>query len=285
MVFSVAGDRVWVTTSRRSVKARAWRSDPRVAGLVRAGEEAVAFCGTATTHDVLDRSTWARSLAEGPTLTVAAARFTRKNARFFAGYAVDAGQVPLAWTPPGRVFVEIAVERAARFEGGLGAGTWGDGEGGVPSADRFRRSAAGSGPLDVLPEDVRSALGDGGPGALAVEGADGPAVLPVAWRAEGTGLYAVAGEETLGWARPTTSSPLSALGVDRPSAWRARDMVGAMARGRGDVHVAARLSSGERSARSLAAAAGVDHRDVAIARVRCDRLVWWRGWTSGTVAA
>jgi nitroimidazol reductase NimA-like FMN-containing flavoprotein (pyridoxamine 5'-phosphate oxidase superfamily) len=285
MVFSVAGDRVWVTTSRRSVKARAWRSDPRVAGLVRAGEEAVAFCGIATTHDALDRSSWARSLAAGPTLTVAATRFTRKNARFFAGYAVDAGRVPLAWTPPGRVFVEIAVERVARFEGGLGAGTWGDGGGGVPTADRFRRAGAGAGPLDALPADVRSALGDGGRAALAVEGADGPAVLPAAWRSEGAGLYAVASEDSLGWARLTSSSPPAALGVDRPSAWRARDMVGAMARGRGDVHIAVRLASGKRSARALAAAAGVDRADVALVRLRCDRVVWWQGWTSGTVAA
>jgi nitroimidazol reductase NimA-like FMN-containing flavoprotein (pyridoxamine 5'-phosphate oxidase superfamily) len=285
MVFSVAGDRVWVTTSRGSVKARSWRSDPRVAGLVRAGEEAVAFCGTATTHDALDRSSWARSLAAGPTLTLAAARFTRKNARFFAGYAVDAGRVPLAWTPPGRVFVEIAVERVAHLEDGLVAGTWGDGGGGVPTNDRFRRAGAGTGPLDALPADVRSALSDGGRGALAVEGVDGPAVLPVSWRAEGAGLYAVASEDALGWARLTSASPTSALGVDRPSAWRARDMVGAMARGLGDVHVAARLTSGARSARTLAAAAGVDRGDVALVRLRCDRLVWWRGWTSGTVAA
>jgi hypothetical protein len=62
-------------------------------------------------------------------------------------------------------------------------------------------------------------------------------------------------------------------------------MVGAMARGRGDVHVAARLASGERSARALAAAAGVDRGDVALVRLRCDRVVWWQGWTSGTVAA
>jgi nitroimidazol reductase NimA-like FMN-containing flavoprotein (pyridoxamine 5'-phosphate oxidase superfamily) len=285
MVFSVAGDRVWVTTSRGSVKARAWRSDPRVAGLVHAGEEAIAFSGTATTHDALDRSSWARSLAAGPTLTVAAARFTRRNARFFAGYAVDAGRVPLAWTPPGRVFVEIEVERVARFDGGLVGGTWGDGGGGVPSADRFRRAGAGAGPLDALPGDVRSALGDGGRGALAVEGVDGPAVLPASWRSEGAGLYAVASEESLGWARLSSPSPPTALGVDRPSAWRARDMVGAMARGRGDIHVAATLTSGERSARALAAAAGVDRADVALIRLRCDRLVWWRGWTSGTVAA
>ncbi len=157
MVFSVAGERVWVTTSRRSVKARAWRSDPRTAGLVRDGDEAVAFAGIVSTHDVLDPSTWARSLAEGPLVGVAAARFTRKNARFFAGYAVDAHAVPLAWTPPGRVFAEIRIDRVALVADGRLLGSWGAWAGparAVPSAERFRRRP------DGRPAARRPARGD-----------------------------------------------------------------------------------------------------------------------------
>ena len=62
MVFATVGDRVWVTTSRGSVKARAWRADPRVAGMVRAGELTVCFAGTVTTYDLLDPDSWSRSL-------------------------------------------------------------------------------------------------------------------------------------------------------------------------------------------------------------------------------
>ena len=38
LVFANSGARLWLTTSRRSVKARAWRTDPSVAGLVRSDE-------------------------------------------------------------------------------------------------------------------------------------------------------------------------------------------------------------------------------------------------------
>jgi hypothetical protein len=56
LVFAYAGGRIWLTTSRGSVKTRAWKVDPAVAGLVRAGDLAVAFTGTVKTYDALDLS-------------------------------------------------------------------------------------------------------------------------------------------------------------------------------------------------------------------------------------
>ncbi len=284
MVFSIAGGRVWVTTSRRSVKARAWRSDPRTAGLVRAGDEAVVFTGVAVTHDALEPSSWARSLAETPVLSLAAARFTRKNARFFAGYAVDAHAVPLAWTPPGRVFVEMRIDRVALLgaEGApRGWGTWREAD--VPSAPRFRAARAGEAPLAALPPAIRIALGDRGRGSLAVDGGEGPVVLPVAWAVEGSGLYAIASEATMALAAPAGATPRVALGIDRPASWRAREMVGAMVRGTASIHVARCLASGGRSARAVASAAGAGSEDAVVATIRPERAVWWRGWESGTV--
>lgn len=285
MVFAAAAGRLWVTTSRGSVKARAWREDPRVAGVVRAGRDAVAFTGTAWRHDVLDPTSWSRSLREGPLLGLATARFTRKNARFFAGYAVDARRVPLAWTPPGRVFVELRIERTALVEDGVPVHGWSDRSDGMPGLERFRAARTGPGALDPLSGDVRSALGTSGAGVLAVEGRDGPVVVPAAWVLDGAAVYAVLPEKTLALAGATTPSPRVALGVDRRSSWRARHMLGAMVRGDGAVHVIGRLSSGERSARAIAHAAGVVGDDVAVVRVRPERFVWWRGWESGTVTA
>jgi hypothetical protein len=283
-VFAVAGDRVWVTTSRGTVKARSWRRDDRVSALVRAGDEAVSFVGRATWHDALDPSTWMRSALEAPLVALATARFTAKNARFFAGYAVDANRVPLAWTPPGRVFVELELERTALLERHRVVETWGDWPETRPSRTSFTRRRAGSGALDALPEDLRLALGEEGVGALAIEGEDGGAVLPVAWRLDAGALVAVATADAFAIAGATTAAPRVALTLDRPSSWRARFMLGAMVRGVGEVAALDRLTSGARAAREIARAASMGERAVVVT-VRPARYVWWRGWHSGTVSA
>jgi nitroimidazol reductase NimA-like FMN-containing flavoprotein (pyridoxamine 5'-phosphate oxidase superfamily) len=283
MVFAFAGGRLWVTTSRRSVKARAWRDDPRCAGLVRAGSDALMFTGRATTHDALDPRSWRRSLSDAPLLALASARFTRKNARFFAGYAFDARKVPLAWTPPGRVFVELEMERAARVEGDR-VETWGEWPTGLVSRDRFRATRTGRAAFEALPETVREAVGTIGAGALAVAGRDGPVVMPARWTVDGAALYAVVSERTLSLAGVTAPTAPVALCLDRPSTWRAREMVGAMARGEGEIHALDRIQGGETSARAVVHAAGVEG-DAVVVRVRPSHFVWWQGWESGTVFA
>jgi hypothetical protein len=217
---------------------------------------------------------------------VATARFTRKNARFFAGSAVDARRVPLAWTPPGRVFVELALDRVALLEPHRPPRTWGAwpvADGAPPSAPRFRAARAGAPPTAALPGDVAERLGARGEGALALEVDGGPVVLPAAWTVDGAALYAVADAATVALAGLGSERPRAALAMDRPSSWRASEMVGAMARGQAVLHVAAALAGGAASARRIAAAAGADGHAAVVARVRPERLVWWRGWTSGTV--
>ena len=282
MVFASAAGRVWVTTSRGSVKARAWRHDPRVAGLVRSGDRAAAFTGTVTTYDLLDAGTWGRSLSQSPVLAVAGLRFTRKNARFFAGYAVDANHVPLAWTPPGRVFAEIRIDRSAILESGGLASAWGEWGDTLEGVEHFRAARASSSPLAGVPERIRDGLGESGEGALALGTAEGPIVLPVRWAIDGGGAYAAAPSETLALAAPSRS-PAVALQVDLPSSWRARAMMGAMIRGHGQVGVVSALASGGGSATRIARLAGVEPSDAALVRIRPATVVWWRGWTSGTL--
>ena len=128
LVFAASGGRIWLTTSRGSVKTRAWKVDPSVSGLVRSGGLSVTFTGHVKTYDALDRGTWGAAVAGATSIARATAKFSKKNARFFAGYALDARQVPLAWTPPGRVFVGIDLERTALLdEDGVqeGRGRWG----------------------------------------------------------------------------------------------------------------------------------------------------------------
>ena len=226
LVFAYSGARLWLTTSRGSVKARAWRDDPSIAGLIRQGDLAVTFTGSVKTYDALDKRTWGAAVAGATSIARATAGFSRKNARFFAGYAFDARQVPFAWTPPGRVFVGVDIERTALVDDeGVqeGRGRWG-GEG--ASHTTFRRSSSGEDPLAALPADVVSAIGRHGGGALAVTGERGLTVLPVRWRAEPTALYAAVPAETLAMAgaRPRRRSP-SRWTVPRrgaPATWSAR---------------------------------------------------------------
>jgi hypothetical protein len=281
MVFALAGDRLWVTTSRGSVKARAWRAGASVAGVVRTDAEEAIFTGTVATYDLLDPESWGRSVREGMMIALAAARFTRKNARFFAGYAVDAHRVPLAWTPPGRVFAELRLDRSATLEAGRPVGSWGTWGNDVSGTERFRATRAGESPLQALPAAIRDKLGATGEGVLALETPGGPVALPTRWVVDGSGLYAALAAETLALAEPGSATS-AALQVDRSSWWRARAMVGAMIRGDGEIAIVGRLASGDRSAARLAALAGVDPAGAAVVRMRASSLVWWRGWSSGT---
>jgi hypothetical protein len=281
LVFAYSGGRVWLTTSRRSVKARAWKLDPAVAGLVRLGELSVTFTGTRRAYDALDRSTWGAAVAGATSIARASAGFSKKNAKFFAGYAIDARQVPFAWMPPGRVFVCIDLERTALLgDDGVqeGRGRWG---GESVSQKTFRSRKGVDDPFGSLPQEVRGELGTGGDASLAITGARGLVVLPARWRLEGGVLYAALPAATLALASPGPDTPV-ALTIDRASEWRARDMVGAMAQGMASIYVLDDLGSGAKTARALATS--IDPDAGALLRIAPGRLVWWKGWASGSLA-
>jgi hypothetical protein len=278
LVYASSGARVWLTTSRRSVKASAWRRDPSMAGLVRNENLAVTFTGTVRTYDALDRRTWAAAVTGATSIARATAAFSAKNARFFAGYAVDAKQVPFAWTPPGRVFVGVDLERTALLDDqGVqeGRGRWG----GEPGSHASFRKTKGEDPYARIPAEVAERIGREGDGAIAVAAERGLVVLPVRWRADAAGLFAALPVDALGLAGVGADAPV-ALTVDAPSIWRARDMVGAMFQGEGSFFVEGAVGSGATSLRTLARSlSGVAS---AVVRVRPTRVVWWRGWTSGS---
>src|SRR4030095_16564846 len=106
-------------------------------------------------------------------LALAGFRFTQKNARFFAGYAVDAHQVPLAWTPPGRVFAEIRLERSAIVDSGRLTSAGGEGGDPLGGVDPFRAPNAVAPPLAGLPQRIRDGLGTSGDGALGLATEEG----------------------------------------------------------------------------------------------------------------
>ena len=282
LVFAYSGGRIWLTTSRRSVKARAWRLDPSVAGVVRSGDLVVTFTGTVKTYDALDKRTWAAAVAGATSIARATAGFSRKNARFFAGYAFDARQVPLAWTPPGRVFVGVDVERTALLDAdGVqeGRGRWG---GQAASHATFRRSTTADDPFGSLPQEVVEGVGRAGDGVLAIHGERGLVTLPVHWRADEHELFVALPAQTLAIAGAGPDVP-AALMVDRASVWRARDMVGAMVQGEASFFVDGEVGSGAKTLRSIARGLAPDAD--ALVRIAPRRTVWWKGWSSGSAKA
>jgi hypothetical protein len=87
----------------------------------------------------------------------------------------------------------------------------------------------------------------------------------------------------------------AALTLDRASTWRAADMAGMLLQGAADVFVPAATARGRRAmlGRLGEIAAHVprpshpvpdDLEDLSLVRLRPERIVWWRGWTSGTVS-
>ena len=249
-----AAARIWLTTSRRSVKARAWRRRPvdRRAG-PRTAISRSTFTGTVKTYDALDKRTWGAAVAGATSIARATAGFSRKNARFFAGYAFDARQVPLAWTPPGRVFVGIDLERTALLDDeGVqeGRGRWGGEE--RPRIATFRRSSTGADPLGRPPR--RRGLADR-PGGQRRSGGCRRAGPRRRSRSDGA-------------PRRTRSTPRSPPRPSRspapiptrrsrspstaPSVWRARDMVGAMFQGVAESFVEGSVGSGAKTLRAIA---------------------------------
>jgi hypothetical protein len=126
-------------------------------------------------------------------------------------------------------------------------------------------------------------VGTSGPAALAVNGGDRTVVLPARWALAAGGLHAVLDESTLALAAAARAELTVALVVDHASSWRARAMAGVMVRGTGIVHVLSRLRSGRERAAEIALAAGVTSGRCAVVTVEPRRVVWWSGWTSGTV--
>jgi hypothetical protein len=288
VVYVLDGGRLWVTTSRTSVKARAWRRDPSVAGLVQAGERAVTFRGRVRTYDVLDPMSWPAAAVAGPRLASAAARFSLKNARFFAGYAVDARRVPFAWSPPGRLFarIELTAGRVLGLERGQVLDGWGEWPAGVRYQTASIRSERAPGLDGDVPVRVRTSVGTSGMGALALQARSTVSVLPVAWRRAEEGVYeATTSAAAIGLSRAARRAP-AALTVSHASRWRAADMAGMVIQGSVQLLSPRSRTGGARVRKRLEEGWGeslVD--DPVLILLPASRVVWWQGWTSGTVMA
>ena len=102
----------------------------------------------------------------------------------------------------------------------------------VRSHGSFRPGRAAHSPLDLVPGRSPKQIDHGGQAVLAVDGADGPVVLPVLFVEDQGVLYAAVEAHSLALAE---AGPDVAVGltVDHRSRWRAADMAGVLVRGTG----------------------------------------------------
>ena len=132
-------------------------------------------------------------------------------------------------------------------------------------------------PASVVPAPGRLSLGPGS--TLAVPPGDPGALAAARWLAEPSALYVALPAESLALAGAGPSAAM-ALTIDQASEWRARDMVGAMVQGEGSIYLLGSLGSGAKTAKALAA--GLHPGSDALVRLAPSRLVWWKGWSSGS---
>jgi hypothetical protein len=291
VVFALDGGRIWLTTSRGSAKARAWKVDERAAGMVRHVDRAVVFRGRVKSYDALDPFRWPAMAFASPRLGRAATKFSVRNARFFFGYAVDAYRVPLAWAPPGRVFtaVEITAGRVLDLRAREVVEGWGDWPRGLEVSPTFVASA-GAGTDEArratqvrerIPARIRRAMGSRGEGVFStqVETADGMrlTVLPVTWRHAG-GWYEATAVRAFAELTEAGGQVATTLTIDRASAWRAAEMRGVMFRGIAYAYTPSAATKGSAALRRRVS------DDEVLFRLRPGRATWWEGWSSGTAA-
>jgi hypothetical protein len=286
VVFVFDGGRLWLTTSRGSVKARAWKRDPSVAGLVRHDDLAVTFRGRVRTYDALDATTWPAAMTAGPTLARATTRFTLKNARFFAGYAVDARRVPFAWTPPGRVFVGVQLTAGWVLSAdGTRMGRWGDWPLGAAGLASFAPAPRRRGVDLGVPATVREATTHGTEGVVAFDAGGALSVVPArARRVPVEGAYDAAPSMDVFELSGFEGRGRAALTMDHASRWRAADMRGMLLRGPAQAYVPRDVHRGatDLHARITRLTHGAEDA-AALIRLDPSSVVWWEGWTSGTV--
>jgi hypothetical protein len=292
VVFALDGGRLWLTTSRGSAKARAWKVDGRAAGMVRHLNRAVVFRGRVKTYDALDPFTWPSVALSSPRLGKAATKFSVRNARFFFGYAMDAYRVPLAWAPPGRIFtaVEPTAGRVLDLRAGEVVDAWGDWPTGLEVNSTFVvRAGAGSEDArraaqvrDRIPGHIRRAMRSSGEGVFStqVETPDGIrlTVLPVNWRFA-DGWYEASAVRAFAELAEAGSEAAATLTIDRASAWRAAEMRGVMLRGVALAYAPASAARGGAALRRRVSA------DQVLFRLRPTRATWWEGWSSASAAA
>jgi hypothetical protein len=270
--FAAAGGRLWVVSSRRSLRVGAVRRTGRASALVRSGDRSLVVSGAAEVLSVWRRREMAALLAGGLPAARAATAYTRRNATLvLAGFVTDLLMGSGDPTVYDRVLISIEAERGMLVEGTEVRETWG----------RWRRPGRTAAASTATPSNGASP-------ALPLEAliADVPAEV-----VESTSRAHVA---TVGLSTP--AGPLALPALDTPGdSGRVHLPTAALAVAGLNGHAAACITVHESPGRRPSRFRGMVLRgDAHLLRrgaartalqLEADRVSWWSGFASGTSRA
>jgi hypothetical protein len=261
--FAVSAGRLWLASSRGTVKVRAIRRRPVVSLLLREGDRTLVIAGAARVISPWGRDDIAALAGNVVGSARAAAAYALRNRGLLGGYLRDlVGLTPGAF-PHDRVAVTVAPQRGLVLHGTTVIDRWGRWAGNSPL--HLRAGTAGldrSVRLDDLPAPALAALRDDAEPALGWLCPSGPVALP------GQSLIGTTSLEVSAQALRIVHAPArsrACVTVDRADGSRPSRFAGVILRG--DGRVAQRRSASARVALSA------------------DRVTWWAGFHSGTISA
>lgn len=263
--FAAAHGRLWVVSSRRTVRVRAIRRTGLACALVRDGDRSVVVSGRAAVLSPWP-PTEALALAAGALpATEAAVRYTLRNLRIvLAGFAADLLTGAGDPTVYDRVLVAVEADRGMLVEGTEVLDTWGRWRRTQRPHRAMPKRARAQPDLDDLlagvPPQPAAALRRRDTAALGWIGPTGPVALPALGGVEDGGAVQVA-TRALEIASANGRSP-ACITVHDSDSPRPSEFRGVVLRGEGTV------------SRRGAARATV--------RVAAERVSWWSGFRAGT---
>lgn len=268
--FAAAGGRLWVVSSRRSLRVGAVRRTGRASALIRNGDRSLVVSGTAEVLSVWRRKEMAALLSGSLPAARAATAYTRRNATLvLAGFITDLLMGTGDPTVYDRVLVSIDAERGMLVEGTEVRETWG----------RWRRPGRAA---------ATATPSNGASPALPLDAliADVPAKV-----VESTSRAHVA---TVGLSTP--AGPLALPALDTPGdTGRVHLPTAALAVAGLNGHAAACITVHESPGRRPSGFRGMVLRGEArllrrgaartALQLETDRVSWWSGFESGTSRA
>ena len=175
VLFSATADRLWFALARSTLKARALARSSRVGVLLDDGRSALVIGGAATVLDPRSPKGLAGRLSELARAPLAAPAYGLRNPAELLGFARDSMRTPARAAPPNLVLVSVEAERAEVLKTGAGSRSAAKQPPAGPPRGRWRDWLAG------VPDGAGALARTPGPAVLGWLTADGPLALPVEW--------------------------------------------------------------------------------------------------------